>query len=229
MRPLLGLFPILLALAPASGMAQTIPSNYRFLDTRQEAGVFVGFAIKGRGLLGLGPGNGPMMGGRYAILVGGPFSLEVNASYLPSTRNVLDPDGDSGLEEIGEADLNLMLVDARLKFSLVGPRTWRNLSPYFIAGGGVVFDISPDQVIDQILPVDDRFEFGRSFAGTLGVGTKWFPSGSVMFRGDLGFTLWQLETPRGYLLLDRQELLGILPENEWVSTIGLSFGAALHF
>ena len=216
----------LLAVA-AESSAQAIPSPYRFVETAQEAGAALGFLRPDRGRFSFGPGPGQVLGSHYQIRVGGPFSLQGVAAYMPTTRDVIDPRRDEGDRKIGEADATIASVDARLHFTLTGDRTWNRLAPHFVVGGGVAFDMAPGQAIDGDLEGDDRFEFGPSFLGVLGIGFSVSASERIVLRGESIATYWKLNTPRGYLRVDRD--LGSPGESEWVSGVGLSFGAAYRF
>ncbi len=211
----------------AESSAQTIPSPYRFVETSQETGAALGFLRPSRGRFGFGPGPGQVIGGHYQVRVGGPFSLQGVVAYMPTTRDVIDPRRDEGDRKIGEADATIASADARLHFTLTGDRTWNRLAPHFVLGGGVAFDMAPGQAIDGDLEGDDRFEFGPSFLGVLGIGFSLFVSERIVFRGESIATYWKLNTPRGYLRVDRE--LGSPGESQWVNGVGFSFGAAYRF
>jgi hypothetical protein len=213
-------------LTPLPGPAQSIPSPYRFVEAGQEGGLFAGWFAPGTGQFDLGPEAGPIVGGRYAIRVGGPISLEGTATVMPTTRAVIDPAREEGQRRIDEADALMASLDARLKFSVVGQRTWNDLAPYVTAGAGFVFDAGGDQPEDRQLAVDDRFEFGASFLGVLGAGTRWLPSESFALRADVDLRIWQLETPRGFRFEDR---FPDAPQEEWVSGLSFSVGASYLF
>lgn len=213
---------------PASG--QEIPSPYRFIETSHEAGGFVGMVDASRGRLGLGPDGGPAFGSRYSIELSGPFSMEAVGTVMPSTRDVLDPRRREGDRKVGEADVLLTAVDARLKFSLTGRRTWRGISPHALVGVGLGFDLAgdaPAETGDGFREVD-RFDFGTSFLGLVGLGARWLPGDRWQFRIDGTLDLWQLETPDGWLELE-SELEAPPPENEWVSALGLTVGLSYRW
>lgn len=213
--------------AAAPLRAQVIPSPYRFIETRQEAGTFVGYLSTDAGRFGFGPRSAPVAGMRYGIRVNGPIAFEGLASYAPTTRAVVDPNRPEGSRKVGEADVQLALLEASIQFNVVGERTWRGLAPFALAGGGVAFDLAGRQEIDNIIDADDRFDFGSTFAGHLGAGLRWFPGERWVVRGDTRFTLWQLDTPNGYRRGDRD--LGKVEESEWVSGLALTVGVAFRF
>ena len=208
----------------ADGLAQTIPSPYRFVDTRHEVGVFGGanFSVAA-GQFGIGPGPGPVVGLRYAIALGGPFAIEAVGTYMDSSRDVLDPGADGEFTKVGEADAQLLMLEGRLRFNLLGRRTWHRISPYLLVGGGATFELAGQQAADLLVLPADRYNFGNSFSGVMGAGTQWYVSDRVLLRTDLRLQLWQQDIPAGYRVRD---LLVAAPEKEWIQAWGLTFGAA---
>jgi len=206
------------------GLAQTVPSPYRFVDTRHELGVFAGanFSVAD-GQFGIGAKPGPVGGLRYAVALGGPFAVEVVGTYMDSSRDVLDPGEEGELTKVAEADVQLLILEGRLRFSLLGRRTWHRISPYFLVGGGVTFELAGQQPADLLILPADRYNFGNSFSGVMGAGTQWHLSDRVLLRTDLTIQLWQQDIPVGYRARD---LLVAAPENEWIQAWGLTFGVA---
>lgn len=218
------------ALAPRAGEAQEIPSPYRYIETNQEAGGFVGVLDPGTGRFELGPDAGTVLGLRYGIEVTGPFSLEGVARTLSSTRDVRDPTKPQDERKVAEADVLLTALEGRAKFSLTGRRTWNGLSPFVLAGGGVVWDMEGTSESDEAVLPRDRFEFGTSFLGFLGLGARWLPTRHLQIRADGGLNLWQLDTPDGYRDPDRG--LGFEsapPESQWVSGLEGTLGIAIRW
>lgn len=214
---------------PSAAHSQEIPSPYRYIETAHEAGVFGGILSPGTGQLDLGPKQGVAAGARYAIELSGPLSLEAVGRTLISERDVRNPRSAEGEEVRGTADVLLTSVDVRLKFSLTGRRTWHGLGPYVWTGAGLAMDLAADPAADQELLAQDRFDFGTSFLGLLGLGVRWVPRDDLVIRADAEFDLWQLDTPNGYLDPDIAHLFETPPpEDEWVSALGLTIGAAFR-
>jgi len=212
-RTLFGVF--LLALAPALGEAQQIPSPYQFVETNQEAAVYGGVTQINSGRFGFGPESAQTLGGRYSINISGPLAFEAEAALLQGTRRVIDPSRDEGQRDLGEADVLLSSVEGRFTLTLTGDRTWNGFAPFVTAGGGIVFDLGDSEPLDeQVLP-NDRFDFGSSFLGSLGTGTRFYLSDTWVLRGDARFTLFQIDTPPGFSDADRP-FQGV-EESEWVN------------
>lgn len=218
--------PLVFALLqPASSHAQTIPSHFTYIERKQEVGPYVGYMSAGSGRFGYGPTGGPVFGTRYGIELSGPMSFEGVIGIVGGTRTVIDPGRDEGDRDIGEADVSIATIDARLKFSFAGERAWKGISPFLTVGGGIAFDVGSPSTFDETLLAEDVFDFGTSFFGTMGLGTRWFISEAVALRADGVFSLWKIDTPPGFSDPSRG-FLGV-PEGEWLW--GTSLNVALLY
>lgn len=213
------------ALPLARGLdAQTIPSPYTFIERRQEGGVFSGYVTSETGRFHLGPSGGLLLGGRYGLELSGPLGLEGAVGFTTGERDIVNPARVTD-QTIGQADVILTTVDARLRFSFAGARAWHRLSPFLTVGGGLAFDIAADPALEADLEPADVFEFGTSFYGTLGTGTRWFLTDRFALRLDGVFSLWGIDTPPGFS--DPERGFESVEESEWMS--GLSFGVSLLY
>lgn len=214
-----------LLLQPLHARAQAIPSPYTFVERKQEAGVFVGYRTSETGRFHIGPSGGMLFGGRYGLDLSGPLSLEGVVGFMSGQRDVVNPARVVGDQVIGTADVLLTSIDGRLRFSIVGNRAWHGLSPFLTFGGGIVFDIADTAPVEAELEPADVFDFGTSFFGTLGAGTRWFLTDRFALRLDGVFSLWRIDTPPGFSEPERG--LENVPESEWMS--GGSFSIALLY
>jgi hypothetical protein len=217
----LALAGLLLALA-APLRAQSIPSPYRYIERGQEAGPIVGHLSPDRGRFGFGPGPAVAYGGRYGVELTGPLALEGVVTALRTTRDVINPARQEGDRDTGQdADVALVILEARLRFALTGRRTWNGLQPYVMTGGGVVFDAEGLQAADVTqLEERDRFDFGTRFTGSFGGGVRWIVNDRVTLRTEGLLNLWRLNTPAGYQ--DPERGFEAVPDSEWVSTRGVT-------
>lgn len=218
---------VIFILAPLSVAGQTIPSPFRYVESKQEAGLIFGHTKAAKGRFGFGPAGGMRLGARWGIDLSGPLGFETVVGVVRGKRDVVDPNRLEGDRTIGEDDVLLGTADARLRFTLTGERTWHNLQPYIVAGGGIVFDMSSPQALDEELDADNRFDFGSSFLGTFGGGTHYFLTERLALRGDAVFSLWKIDTPPGFSDPD----LGIagVEKSEWVSALHFSVSAVIRF
>ncbi|MGH7469435.1 MAG: hypothetical protein ACRENP_15905 [Longimicrobiales bacterium] len=223
------LFAMTIALLVQTGSSagQSIPSPYRFIDEKQTVGAFASYILTARGTVGLGPEDGAAAGVRYSIRLSGPFNVEAETFYFPSTRPVRDTTlaGDER-EQVGTADLTLLGGIASLRFNLTGPRTWHKLQPFVAFGVGAVLDLSGTSVEDERVPADVRFDFGTSFAAHVGGGIEWFPGNRLSLRLDARNQLWKTNTPFPFLVGEA----GVqTPEDEWIQNGVISLGFAVRF
>ncbi len=225
---------LLLVSSLEDARAQTIPSAYRFIEHRQETSIFWGSMFLSQGSLDLGPKSGSFTGARYSIEASGPLFLEGLVMYLPTTRDVVDPRRAVGDRTIGETDVQLLMADARLDFSLTGRRTWHGLSPHLFLGGGIALDIAGQSEFADFLLPEDVYDFGTAFTATSGTGFRFAVSSRLMLHAEAGLTLWKLNTPSGFddpakrPQNDDMELEPVV-QSEWVRGYGVTLSAGWRF
>jgi opacity protein-like surface antigen len=226
-----------LVLGAAPATAQTIQSPYDFVDRSMSLWAFGSAVFTDRGPLEIGPGSGYAAGIGYSVRVSGPFNFDARAAFLPTSRRVFEvvPTADTaavrenpmvGLNQIGTADLSLLLVDASLRFDITGPRTWNKLQPYALIGAGAALGVSSDDAIDEELPEDSDLEvdFKNGFTGHVGAGVEWYASDRFSVRLDARDILWKINVPDGFFTDTR-----IVDADQWVQTAHVSLGLAFRF
>lgn len=227
---------LVLLLIPSAedARAQTIPSPYRSIEHRQETSVLWGTMFLTPGSLDLGPKSGSFTGARYSVEASGPLFLEGLAMYLPTNRDIIDPRRAIGDRKIGEADVHLLMIDARLDFSLTGRRTWHGLSPHLFLGGGIAVDVAGQDEFSEILLPEDIYDFGTAFTATSGTGFRFALTSRLMLHAEAGLTLWKVNTPSGFDdPTKRPQTDDLEPEpvvqSEWVGGYGLTLSAGWRF
>lgn len=218
---------ILVCLCRGAAAGQTIPSPYRFWDTRQEGSPFVGWISTGAGRFGYGPRSGPLLGARYGIDFGGPVSLEGVVNWIPTTRDVIDPRRAVGSRKVGEATSTLLGSDLRVKLSITGQRTWHHLNPFALAGIGLMWDLAGQSGVESDLEGNDRFKFGTAFVGQLGGGLRIFANDHWIARTDALLHIWKLDTPTGFR--DQSRGFTDIGPGEWVNASSISLGVGYRF
>jgi len=213
--------------APSLLAGQSIPSPYRFIDTRKEVAAFGGWISPGIGQFGYGPGPGPMFGTRLGFDFGGPISAEAVFAAIPTTRDIVDPRRLAGSRVIGETTANLVTADARLQLSLTGQRTWNGLNPFLIAGAGLAWDLGRTSPLEADLLEADRFDFGTAFVAQTGGGLRWFATETVTVRGDGLLHLWRLKAPDGFREPERG--FGNVGEGEWINAGSFTLSVGYRF
>lgn len=229
MRPffsLLLLAPLAAGLVrPTVGNAQTIPSPFTYVERSQELGLFTGYLDAQTGRFGFGPSGGWLSGARYAVRLSGPLALEGVLGFASGTRDIINPGRVEGDQIVGEGSVLLTTIDARIRFSVIGNRAWNRLSPFLVFGGGIAFDAAGTPEAEADLEPADVFDFGTSFYGTVGVGSRWFMTETLGLRFDGVFSLWSIDTPPGFSTPPRA--FENVEESQWLS--GLSFSISLLY
>jgi hypothetical protein len=218
---------VLALIVPARATAQSLTSPYKFIDAQQHLDVFGVYLKPSHGRLGAGPNPGYGAGIRWGIGVTGPLALDLEASYAPLKRPVVDTafNADSSHVVKGEADMNMLVTMANIRFNLTGPRTWHNLQPFALFGAGLAINLSGENGDDTRVPRDVRFGFGTSFAGNVGAGFDYFVTPSVAVRADAGIALWKLKAPNAFIIKGP----GVVPASEWERNFKMSAGITWHY
>lgn len=225
-----------LGFSAAPAAAQSIDSPYDFVDPTMEIWVFGGGVLTERGTLDTGPGSGPIGGLGYTLRVSGPFNLDARLALVPTSRRVytvvqadtaaIVEDPTVGLEQIGTADLSLLLADASLRFDVTGPRTWNRLQPFVLIGVGAAFSVTSDNEAEDALPedVDLRVRFQNGVTGHVGAGIELYMSDRFTLRAEARDLLWKVHVPEGFRTRHR-----VVAEDQWVQTAQLTLGLGIRF
>ncbi len=223
--PLLAVLALLVCSAGIE--AQSIPSPYLFVEKGQEAGVFSGYFSASKDRFGLGPKSAPAFGARYAVGLSGALSLEALATMAATPRDVINPNRVEGDRVVEEAESLLTLLEARIRFSLTGRRTWHKLQPFVLFGVGVGWDSQGAQAEDALLPEEDQYSFGTKFTGSFGTGFRWMLTDRFHLRGDVIALAYQVGVPDGF----KEDGLGFgdVADSEWITSRMLTLGFAFRF
>lgn len=226
---------VALMAAPAGLAAQTIDSPYRFVERKRDIGPYIGYIFADAGQANLGANPGPVAGMQFAMRMSDPIHLAANVGYFPTTRDVIDPTAEDYPHSIGTEPFNLVMLSGRLQFNLTGGRSWHRLVPYLIGGGGVAFDVSsninclvePERPTCQI-QAPDRFEFGTSFLGQVGIGTAIIITDRLGARITFEDDIWRIKRPAGWIF-SAPDIVPFPPEVDWTNNWQLSFIATYWF
>lgn len=223
-----------LTASPAA--SQEITSPYEFVDHSMALWGFGSAVFADRGTIDVGPGSGYAAGLGFTVRISGPFNFDARAAYVPTDRrvyNVVAADSAAvredpmvGLEQVGTADVSLLLLDASLRFDVTGPRTWHRLQPYILLGAGAALRMASDNGAEEALPDDSdlRVRFENGFTGHVGAGVEAYLSDRLSLRADARDVLWKVHVPAGFLVDGR-----VIDDEEWVQTAHLGLGLAFRF
>lgn len=223
-----------LAVTAAPAASQGITSPYDFVEHSMSVWAFGSAVFTDRGPLDLGPGSGYAAGVGFTVRISGPFNVDARAAFLPTSRRVYDVESADtalvrtdpmvGLEQIGTADVSILLLDTSLRFDVTGPRTWHRLQPYFLMGAGAALRVASDNAAEEPLSEDLHVRFENGVTGHVGAGVEWYLTDRFSVRADARDILWKIHVPEGFFV-DRR----VVSEEEWAQTAHLSLGAAFRF
>lgn len=226
----------LLALGAGAAQAQTVPSPFRYIETKSSVELMGGYlftdpelALDDSTTAEFGPQSAPMITLRYSRRLGGPVSGNVGFSFLPSERRVYSAvEGQDsvflGIIDTGETvSAPIAMLEAGIRFHITGDRTYRGIAPYLMGTGGLAAELGGAAGAEKDLPDDERFDFGPAFAVGAGAGVDWFLSPRLSLRSELSYRIWRLSVPRGFGSNRNAQI------DEWNGNAGVSVGAAFHF
>lgn len=218
---------LLIAAARSPAAGQNIPSPYAFVEHSQAWAVFGGKSDIDSGQLGLGPQDATAVGARYGVAFGGAASFDIDGTLFMSERDVLDVSRPVSDRSLGRTDLDVLLIDVRLRLNMTGQRTWHGLQPFIAFGGGLALPTFTDRSLEisSEMPRDQWYDFGTRFAATLAAGVNFHVSSKISLRVDGVMNLWKISTPLGWRTIDADPL-GENIESEWVAAKTIRVGAA---
>jgi hypothetical protein len=181
-----------LAPAPAWGQVGHAPesSPYHDLTAHQAASVVTGYLGGSRGIVNVGPANGPMAGIRYDHIVGSPADIQIGLSYAHLQRFQVDPTKPVATRTTGPVNQDLVMMDAGLSLIVMGRKTWHGLSPFLGGTVGVAFETG--------LGGADVYQFGTKITLAPHLGFKWYPVQAFAVRIEGRSYFWKLTYPPAY-------------------------------
>lgn len=226
----------ILALGAGRAQAQTVPSPFRYIETKSSLEISGGYlftdptlAVNDSVSAEFGPQSAPLISARYSRRFGGPISGDVTLSFSPSERKVitaaegLDSVFASAIDTGDRVSAPLLMLEGGLRFHLTGDRTFRGFAPFLMATGGVATEVGGTSSEEGAIPPDERFDFGPAFAVGAGTGLDWFPTRRFSLHTELSYRIWRLSVPEGFATGRNADI------DEWNGNAGVSVGAAFHF
>ena len=185
---------LLLASAAVAGEAQVghepRKSPYRDITKGKTISVVVGYFGGNGGSLGVGPHNGPTIGGRFDIKVSNTFQFGFSASQGDLERLIRIPPSDTSLvaEVSGPIPQSVLFFEVAAQLNFTGSKSWHRLAPYFSAVVGLA--------VAEELPADTSgFEFGNKLYLAPVLGTRVIVTQAVQLRLEARATFWKLSFP----------------------------------
>lgn len=132
---------------PAAAFAQVghTPdrSPFRDIATRQHLGFVVGRFLGNEAKAGVGAQAATAYGIRFRNRLSGPLDFTFGASYIASTRLLVDPTRPDSVRRSGPVNAGLISAEVGLSLTLTGAKTWHGLAPWVGIGIGLISATSP--------------------------------------------------------------------------------------
>ncbi len=211
---------VFLAAAVTTGQAQVgyepSESPYRDITKGKSLTFLVGYFGGSGGQQGVGPHNGPTVGGRFDIKVGGSIQLGFGFFVADLERNIvrLSLDSVPSLETIGPIPQQVLMFDFTAQFNLTGAKSWKRLAPYFSATVGLA--IGEDSPLNT-----GDFIFGNKIYLTPTLGTRVMLSQTFHLRLEARAQFWKLSYPPSFTFT--------FSAGQWVVSPWLQAGLGVAF
>jgi len=197
-------------------------SPYRDLPVSHTLVTSGGFLSGSGGRRGAGPSDGPFVGLRYTMRLGGPFEAVFNTAGGRLRRIVYNTNAapDTTTQSV-------LIGDVGFQFLLTGQKTWHGLVPYFGASLGAAYG-------DGVPQDSSGFQFRWRFQFGPQVGIRWYATRAVSLRIEGRDIMWRLRYPTAYFLFPLGAPLmvdGVDPPSEWTHnpTLTIGLGIATRF
>ncbi len=166
-------------------------SPYREVLARQVFSAFGGYVMGEGGKVGVGPTDGPVVGGRYEFLFGGPVAIDLRLAVADLDRLVIDATRPPGERVKGTFTQSVLMADAGINLVLTGAKTWRGLAPFVGGALGMAFggDVPQDS---------STFEFNAHFLVAPQGGVRWHIGDRLLLRFEGRDVIWRLRYPDLY-------------------------------
>ena len=215
-----------LSFAPAAGAQvghQPQSSPYRDVLIKHSVSYFAGYYQGATDPGNVAPNDGPMIGARYAIRLGGPIHLTGRLAGVFTDRNVVDPSLPAAQRITGTTSVPLLFADAGFDLILTGSKSWHSISPAINASAGIAADLSGTTDKSQ-------FRVGIPFLLSFGPSLRYVPGdGKWSWRLDITDQYFRLRYPESYFLKTGPDDTYLPPgasrtvwEHNWSYTLGLS-------
>ncbi|MGQ0643211.1 MAG: hypothetical protein ACT4P6_20900 [Gemmatimonadaceae bacterium] len=219
---------IVAALAGATNLAAQVGhlpqrSPYRDIFVKHALTYFAGYYSGGDDPGRVAPNDGPMIGARYAIRLGGPIYFTGRLAGVFTDRLVVDPSLPPAQRLVGTTNVPLLFSDAGFDLVLTGSKSWHSLAPALNASVGVAADLSGK--IDK-----SQFRVGVPFMLSYGPSLRFVPGdGKWSWRLDLTDQYFRIRYPESFFLKTGPDSTYLPPDGKrtlwrhnWAMTLGVS-------
>jgi hypothetical protein len=221
--------PIVVALSAAASLTASAQvgyppqrSPYRDVYIRHALTYFAGYYSGAKDPAGVAPNDGPMVGTRYAIRLGGPVFFTGRLAAVFTDRSVVDPALAPAQRRVGTTSVPLVFGDLGFDLVLTGSKSWHSLVPAVNGSVGLAADASGK--IDK-----SQYRVGIPFLISYGPSLRIVPPGKWSWRLDLTDQYFRLRYPESYFLKTGPDSTFLPPDGKrtvwqhnWSATLGVS-------
>ncbi len=221
--------PTLVALSAASSLTASAQvghapqrSPYRDVYIKHALTYFAGYYSGATDPARVAPNDGPMVGARYAIRLGGPVFFTGRLAAVFTDRSVVDPTLPSAQRRVGTTSVPLMFGDVGFDLVLTGSKSWHSLVPAVNASAGLAADLSGK--IDK-----SQFRVGIPLMLSFGPSLRYVPGGKWSWRLDVTDQYFRVRYPESYFLKTGADSTFLPPDGKrtlwqhnWSATLGAS-------
>jgi len=170
-------------------------SPYRELSTKYQISGTAGYSWGGGGKVGVGPGSGPVYGGRMDVHLAGPGAVQFGINLGSLDRVLLDATKGPDERIVGTAKQSVLMIDAGLNLMLTGEKTWYGFAPYLGVSLGLAFGGS--------VPEDSLsgYEFNTKFMVGPQIGFRWQLLHHIGLHVDFRDAIWRLSYPDRFFVV----------------------------
>lgn len=213
------------AAVPLSAQVGHLPqrSPYRDFLIKHSLTYFAGYYYGADDPARVAPRDGPMVGARYSIRLGGPVFFTGRLAGVFTERSVVDPTLPTAERRVGMTSVPLLFGDAGFDLALTGTKSWHSMVPSINASVGLAADLSGK--IDK-----SQFRIGIPFLLSYGPSLRFVPGdGHWSWRVDLTDHYFRLRYPESYFLKTGPDSTFLPPDGKrtvwrhnWALTLGAS-------
>lgn len=198
-------------------------SPYRDVLIKHSLTYFAGYYHGTTDPARVAPSDGPMVGARYGIRLGGPIHFTGRLAGVFTDRLVVDPTLPPAQRLTGTTSVPLLFADAGFDLILTGAKSWHSFTPAINGSIGIAADLSGKTDKSQ-------FRVGIPFLLSYGPSLRFVPGdGKWSFRLDLTDHYFRLRYPESYFLKTGPDSTYLPPDasrtvwrHNWATTLGAS-------
>lgn len=212
-------------MAVASGLSAQVghpPNASPYRDAPIGATLVIGggYLSGSRGVVGVGPSDGPIFTLRYEHPISHVFAAALTLTDAHTTRYLVDPTQDSLTRTSGPIGNSVFMADVGVVVRLTGGKSWHGLVPTLGASVGLAIG-------NHITQDTSQYAFNTKVIFGPEAGLRWYVSPQISVRATLRVEWWRLGYPLQFQTPapDGSRVIGVnAPTTEWTQHPCLTLG-----